>query len=131
MRSFAFATPSRRVSRCVPPAPGMIPNLVSGRPIFVTECPYETHTGLVRSDLFDCIYIERTLELTCDPQVTCKSELEPATEGGAVYCGKCGDGETLERTERAAEVDKELVDLRFGHGGAFDQVRASTERAGR
>ena len=130
MRSFAFATPSRRVSRCVPPAPGMIPSLVSGRPIFVTECPDEPHTALVRSDPFDYINVGKR-ELTCDPQVTCKSELKPATEGRAVYCGKCGDGETLERTERAAEVDKELVDLRFGHGCSFDQVRARTERAGR
>ena len=39
MRSFALATPSSRVSRCVPPAPGMMPSLTSGRPIFVTECP--------------------------------------------------------------------------------------------
>ena len=39
MRSFAFATPSKRVNLCVPPAPGMIPSRTSGRPILVTACP--------------------------------------------------------------------------------------------
>ena len=39
MRSFAFDSPSKRTRRCVPPAPGMIPNLVSGKPIFVAPDP--------------------------------------------------------------------------------------------
>jgi len=39
MRSFAFDTPSKRTRRCVPPAPGMIPNFVSGKPIFVAPDP--------------------------------------------------------------------------------------------
>jgi len=39
MRSFAFDSPSKRTRRCVPPAPGMIPNFVSGRPIFVAPDP--------------------------------------------------------------------------------------------
>lgn len=39
MRSFAFDSPSKRTRRCVPPAPGMIPNFVSGKPIFVTPDP--------------------------------------------------------------------------------------------
>lgn len=39
IKLLAFDKPSRRVSRCVPPAPGMIPSRVSGSPIFVTELP--------------------------------------------------------------------------------------------
>lgn len=39
IKSFAFEGPKRRVVRCVPPAPGMIPRLVSGSPIFVTLWP--------------------------------------------------------------------------------------------
>lgn len=39
MRSFAFDGPSKRTRRCVPPAPGMIPNFVSGKPIFVAPGP--------------------------------------------------------------------------------------------
>ena len=33
MMSLAFAGPTRRVSRCVPPAPGMMPSRISGWPI--------------------------------------------------------------------------------------------------
>lgn len=39
MRLFAFDSPSKRTRRCVPPAPGMIPNFVSGKPIFVAPDP--------------------------------------------------------------------------------------------
>ena len=33
-RSIAFALPTARVSRCVPPMPGMTPSLISGWPNF-------------------------------------------------------------------------------------------------
>src|SRR5258705_863437 len=36
MSSFALDSPSSRVARCVPPAPGMMPSLVSGSPSLVT-----------------------------------------------------------------------------------------------
>ena len=39
IKLLAFDSPSKRVSLWVPPAPGMIPSRVSGRPIFVTEFP--------------------------------------------------------------------------------------------
>jgi hypothetical protein len=39
--SLALETPNSRVARCVPPAPGIIPSLTSGRPIFVTDCPWK------------------------------------------------------------------------------------------
>ena len=32
--SIALALPTKRVSRCVPPAPGMMPRLISGWPNF-------------------------------------------------------------------------------------------------
>lgn len=41
IRSLAFEIPSTRVARCVPPAPGMIPSAVSGRPSFVTSKPIQ------------------------------------------------------------------------------------------
>jgi hypothetical protein len=36
IKSLAFEGPNNLAALCVPPAPGMIPRLVSGRPIFVT-----------------------------------------------------------------------------------------------
>lgn len=123
MRSFAFASPKRRVRRCVPPAPGIIPSLTSGRPIFVTAWP-------VRSS--PCHQRDAPGALgrppTRHPQVARQPEFEPAAERRPVDRGNGGHRQALERAKCAAEVDEELVHLRLGHARALDEVCARAER---
>ena len=125
IRSFAFAMPSKRVSRCVPPAPGIMPSFVSGSPILVTACPSRTPAF---STIHGCSEQEPRA-LTGNPQVARQTHLQPATERGPINGGDGGHGKVLEGAEGAAEVDEELVDLRLGHGRALDEVRACAERA--
>ena len=62
--------------------------------------------------------------LTGNPQITRESHLETTSKGGTIYGSDGRERKFLETTERAPEVDKELVDLRLGHRLPFDQVRS-------
>ena len=49
MTSIAVALPTARVSRCVPPAPGMTPILISGWPIFAVSDAITTSQSIMSS----------------------------------------------------------------------------------
>lgn len=101
INSFAFVRPIRRGARWVPPAPGMMPSLHSGRPSLVTEGPegwVSRSKGEVMRRGSDFVSTRRRNEprvrcsvrrsgekretretrLTDDSEVTGKGKLEPA-----------------------------------------------------
>jgi len=110
MRSLAFDSPMRRVRRWVPPAPGIIPSLVSVKPIFVTAKPEFQNKRY--GDVWE---LRRGRRPTSDTQITGECHLEAAPQSWPIYGSNGWEWKSLETTERPPEIEEEFVDLRLCH----------------
>jgi len=79
------------------------------------------------SDL-ECVRWDRRERChTCYTQVAREGELQPATQSRTVDSRDGGHGQTLEFTERGAQIGEELGDLALGHATPLCQIGAGAE----
>lgn len=133
--SFARETPSRRLSRCVPPAlqqsqlesldrskntnPGIMASRVSGSPIFVAPAPALSFS--FPSPLSDHV------QLTSHPQIARQRKLQSSSQGHPINRRNSRDWQRRQLSQHLPQRVEKLGDLGRAHRLALLQIRSSAE----